>query len=76
MSLVLTLCSLSFFWRSRTFPPVHALADHSRSNLPPSHTPTVENWLAENGTSPLTGEEMPPGELRPNWVIKGLLESM
>ena len=34
----------------------------------------IQAWLAEHSTSPLTGEAMPKGELRPNWIVKGLVE--
>jgi hypothetical protein len=45
---------------------------------PDGHTyerSAIEAWLAEHGTSPLSGEAMPEGELRPNWVVKGLIQS-
>ena len=44
---------------------------------PDGHTyerAAIETWLAENGTSPLTGGPMPPGDLRPNYIVKGLLQ--
>jgi hypothetical protein len=44
---------------------------------PDGHTyerEAIEQWLAAQGTSPLTGERMPPGELRTNWVVRSLLE--
>ena len=44
---------------------------------PDGHTyerEAIEQWLAAQGTSPLTGEGMPPGELRTNWVVRSLLE--
>ena len=36
----------------------------------------IEEWLANNECSPLTGAPMPPGELRPNFLVRGLLHQM
>ena len=32
----------------------------------------IEEWLTEHETSPLSGEVMPEGELRSNWIVKSL----
>lgn len=43
---------------------------------PDGHTyerSAIEAWLKTNGTSPISGEPMADGELRPNWIIKSML---
>ena len=34
----------------------------------------IETWLAKHGSSPLSGEPMPEGKMRPNFIVRGLLE--
>ena len=47
---------------------------------PDGHTyerAAIESWLREHpNSSPITGTEMPPGELRPNYTVRGLLHQV
>ena len=36
----------------------------------------IESWLAAQGTSPLTGEAVPAGVVRPNRALHQVLETV